>query len=165
VIALAAALLAAGGLNLRDVQERARANDPRVQQAVAQAQNAQAKHDEVASWFPSVTATGFIGGPTPEHYLKGGAFDPNPSDPSHLKTLGYFDGQLGVVMHADVQVLLPVYTFGKWEAGKGASRALVGAMEALLQRARDQAAFDAARTGATRPRATRATPCRRCATA
>jgi outer membrane protein TolC len=146
VIALAAALLAAGGLNLREVQERARASDPRVQQAIAQVQNAQAKHDEVlVSWFPSITATGYIGGPTPEHYLHGGAYDPNPSDPSHLKTLDFFGGQLGVVMHADVQVLLPIYSFGKWEAGKGATRHLVGAMEALLHRARNQAAYDAAR--------------------
>jgi len=146
VIALAAALLAAGGLTLRDVQERARANDPRVEQAIAQVQNAQAKRDEIAvAWFPSITATSFIGGPTPEHYLKGGAYDPNPSDPSHLKTLGYFDGQLGVILHADVQVLFPIYSFGKWEAGKGATRHLVGAMEALLRRSRDQAAYDAAR--------------------
>lgn len=146
MIALAAALLAAGGLSLRDVQERARASDPRVQQVVAQLQNAQAKREEVGyAWFPSITATGYVGGPTPEHYLKGGEYDPNPSDPTHLKNLDFFGGQLGVLMHADLEVLLPIYSFGKWEAGKGATRHLVGATEALVQRARDQAAFDAAR--------------------
>ena len=143
---IALALLLSSGLALRDVQERARQTDPRVQQAAAQLQNAQAKREEVQlAWFPSIEATGYLAGPTPEHYLKGGAYDVNPADPSHLKTLDYFGGQLGVQLHADVQVVLPLYSFGKWDAGKGATLHLVGAHEALLQRARDQAAFDAAR--------------------
>lgn len=143
---IALALLLGAGLTLRDVQERARQTDPRVQQAAAQLQNAQAKRDEVqVSWFPTIEATGYAAGPTPEHYLKGGATDPNPADPSHLKTLDYFGGQMGVQLHADVQAVLPLYTFGKWAAGKSATGHLVGATEALLQRARDQAAFDAAR--------------------
>ena len=88
---IALALLVSAGLGLRDVQERARAFDPRVQQAAAQVQNAQAKREEVlVSWFPSIEATGYLAGPTPEHYLKGGAYDSNPSDPSHLHTLDYF---------------------------------------------------------------------------
>jgi len=109
-------------------------------------QNAQAKHEEVlVSWFPSIAATGYLAGPTPEHYLKGGAFDANPSDPSHLRTLDYFGGQLGVQLHADVQVVQPLYSFGKFAAGKGATQHLVSATEALLARARDQASYDAAR--------------------
>jgi len=143
---IALALLVSAGLGLRDVQERARVTDPRVQQAAAQLQNAQAKREEVlVSWFPSITATGYVAGPTPEHYLQGGALDPNPSDPTHLRTRDYFGGQLGVQLHADVQVLLPVYSFGKLEAGKGATQHLVSATEALLARARDQASYDAAR--------------------
>lgn len=143
---IALALLLSAGLGLREVQERARAFDPRVQQAAAQLQNAQAKRDEVlVSWFPSIEATGYVAGPTPEHYLKGGAYDSNPSDPSHLKTLDYFGGQLGVQLHADVQVVQPLYSFGKFAAGKSATEHLVGAHEALLARARDQAAYDAAR--------------------
>ena len=139
-------LLLAAGLSLRDVQERARANDPRVQQAIAQLQNAQAKRDEAhAQWFPTIEATGYVAGPTPEHYLKGGANDPAPDDPSHIEHMCSFCGQLGVALHADVQAVLPLYTFGKIDAGKTATNHLVGATEALLQRARDQAAYDAAR--------------------
>jgi outer membrane protein TolC len=48
-------------------------------------------------------------------------------------------------MHAEVQALLPLYTFGKIDAGKSATSHLVGAQEALLQRARDQATYDATR--------------------
>lgn len=139
-------LLLAAGLSLRDVQERARANDPRVQQVAAQLQNAQAKRDEAhAAWFPSIEGTAYAAGPTPEHYLKGGENDPAPDDPSHLEHICSFCGQLGVQVHADVQAILPIYTFGKITAGKAAGDHLVGATEALLQRARDQAAFDAAR--------------------
>jgi outer membrane protein TolC len=145
VIALSAALLLSSGLMLRDVQERARQTDPRVQQAAAQLQNAQAKRDEIGVWFPVITATTYIAGPTAEHYLKGGAYDNNPTDPSHIKSLEFFGGQVGAQLHADVEMLVPLYTFGKWEAGKGATRHLVGASEALLARARDQASYDAAR--------------------
>jgi len=40
---------------------------------------------------------------------------------------------------------MPIWTFGKWTAGKSAAGHLVNASEALLQRARDQAAYDVAR--------------------
>lgn len=143
---IALSLLLSAGLTLRDVQERARQNDPRVQQAIAQLQNAQAKRDEAQlSWFPSIEAIGYVGGPTPEHYLKGGQNDSNPADPSHLEHLCTFCGQLGVQAHAEVQAILPLYTFGKLSSGKSAAAHLVGATEALLSRARDQAAYDAAR--------------------
>ena len=97
------------------------------------------------SWFPTIEATGWVAGPTPEHYLNGGMNDPAPDDPSHIKNICSFCGQLGAQFHADVQAVLPIWTFGKWSAGKGATGHLVGAQQALLQRARDQAAFDAAR--------------------
>ena len=140
------AVLVAGPLTLREVQERARQTDPRVQQAMAQLQNAQAKRDEVQlAWFPQIEATAYAAGPTSEHFLKGGSSDPNPADPSHLKNLGTFDGQMGVQLHADAQAILPLYTFGKLSSGRTAASHLVGAQEALLARARDQAAFDAAR--------------------
>ncbi|MFN2547744.1 MAG: TolC family protein [Myxococcales bacterium] len=140
------ALLLSAGLSLRDVQERARTNDPRVQQAIAQLQNAQGKRDEAhAMWFPQIESTGYVGGPTPEHYLKGGSNDPDPTGPFETLHRCTFCGQLGVVLHADVQAILPLWTFGKIDAGKSATAHLVGATEALLQRARDQASYDAAR--------------------
>ncbi|TMA24313.1 MAG: hypothetical protein E6J88_11195, partial [Deltaproteobacteria bacterium] len=136
------ALLLAAGLSLRDVQDRARTNDPRVQQAIAQLQNAQAKREEVQyAWFPSIETTAYVAGPTPEHYLHDGAYAKNPTDPSAVKTLDFFGGQMGAQLHADLQVILPLYSFGKWAAGKGATQHLVGAQEALLSRARDQASF------------------------
>jgi multidrug efflux system outer membrane protein len=139
-------ILLAAGLSLRDVQERARQSDPRVQQVAAQLENAHGKQDEAnAMWFPQISAQGYIGGPTPERYLRGGANDPNPSDPSHLLHNCAFCGQLGVELHAEIQVLLPLFTFGKIDSGKTAAKHLVGAQEALLARARDQATYDAAR--------------------
>src|SRR5467141_104429 len=137
------------GLTLRDLQERARKNDPRAMQAVAQLESAQGKHDE-ASWafFPNFQTTGYVGGPTQEHRLLGGDRDSNPSDPTHLtpgSTGGWFHGTQGVQAHVDVQVTLPLWTFGKINAGKAAIGHLVKTTEALLQRARDQAAYDVAR--------------------
>ena len=138
------------GLTLRELQERARKNDPRAMQAVAQLENVQGKRDE-AHWafFPSFNTVGYIAGPTQEHRLLGGDTDSNPTDPSHLTPgsigTGWFHGEQGVVGHLEVQAMLPIWTFGKLTAGKKALSHLVGATEALLQRARDQSAFDVAR--------------------
>jgi outer membrane protein TolC len=137
------------GLTLRDLQERARKNDPRAMQAVAQLENAQGKHDEASwAWFPNFQTTAYVGGPTQEHRLLGGDRDSNPSDPTHLtpgSIGGWFHGTQGVQAHVDVQVTLPLWTFGKINAGKAAIGHLVRATEAMLQRARDQAAYDVAR--------------------
>ena len=137
------------GLTLRDLQERARRNDPRAQQAVAQLENARGKRDE-AKWafFPNFQTLAYVAGPTQEHRLRGGDEDPNPTSPLSLtdgSKGGWFHGEQGISAHAEVQAILPVWTFGKLTAGKSAAAHLVGATEALLQRARDQAAFDVAR--------------------
>src|SRR5947208_67942 len=78
------------GLTLRELQERARKNDPRAMQVAAQLENAQGKRDE-ANWsfFPNFATTGYIAGPTQEHrLLSGPGFDsnhnPNPTDPTQL---------------------------------------------------------------------------------
>jgi len=149
VIALLAALLATGGLTLRELQERARLNDARARQAVAQLENAQGKSDE-ARWafFPDFSTTAYFAGPTPERRLIGGDSDSNPADPTHLTpgTRGdWFKGRLGVTVHAETQIIIPIWTFGKLTAAKSAIDHLVKATDALLQRARDQAAFDTAR--------------------
>jgi outer membrane protein TolC len=137
------------GLGLRDLQARARKNDPRAMQAVAQLQNAQAKRDETGwAFFPSFQTNAFIGGPMPEHRLLGGDSDRNPTDPTHLtpgSRGGWFHGELGAVGHVEMQTSLPLFTFGKLTAGKKAVDHLVNATEAMLQRARDQAAYDVAR--------------------
>jgi outer membrane protein TolC len=138
------------GLGLRELQERARKNDPRAMQAAAQVENARGKHQEAAwAFFPNFQSTAYIAGPTPERRLKGGDYDPEPGNPGHLTpgTLGdaWFRGNLGITAHLDVQTVFPIWTFGKLTAGKAAVEHLVKATEALLQRARDQAAFDVAR--------------------
>jgi multidrug efflux system outer membrane protein len=137
-------------LTLHDVQDRARHNDPRAQQAIAQLENAQGKKSEADwSWFPNFSTTAYVAGPTPEHRLIGGDADPHPADPGDLTpgsaAPGILHGQLGAVLHVDVQALLPLWTFGKLSAGKEAGAHYVNVTEGLLQRARDQAAFDAAR--------------------
>ena len=137
------------GLGLRELQERARKNDPRTMQVAAQLENARGKRDE-ASWtfFPAFQSIAYVAGPTPQRRLIGGDSDPNPTDPSRLKPGsfgGIFHGDQGITAHVDVQTVIPIYTFGKWTAGKSAAGHLVNANEALLQRARDQAAFDVAR--------------------
>src|ERR1700737_1272630 len=72
------------GLTLRDLQERARKNDPRAMQAVAQLENAQGKHDEASwAWFPNFQTTAYVGGPTQEHRLLGADLHSNPSDRPH----------------------------------------------------------------------------------
>src|SRR5207248_1810655 len=146
--ALLCFLLAAGGLDVRELQERARQNDPRAQQAVAQLQNAQGKRDEAAwAWFPKFETLGYVAGPTPERRLNGGDSDLNPASPGDLtpgSVGGWFHGEQGITAHAEVQAILPIWTFGKLSAGKSAGEHLVKANEALLQRARDQAAFDMA---------------------
>jgi multidrug efflux system outer membrane protein len=146
---IAIAIVLAAPLTLRDLQDRARHNDPRAQQVAAQLENAQGKSDEANwLWFPNFATTAYVAGPTPEHRLIGGDNDPAPGDPSHL-TPGsrgsWWDGQLGVVAHVDVQGVLPLWTFGKLSSGKDAGRHYVAVQEALLQRARDQSAFDCAR--------------------
>src|SRR6266478_247871 len=137
------------GLGLRELQERARKNDPRAMQVAAQLENARGKREE-ASWvfFPAFQSTAYVAGPTPQRRLLGGDLDPNATDPTHLKPGsqgGIFHGDQGVTAHVDVQAVIPIYTFGKWTAGKSAAGHLVNANEALLQRARDQAAYDVAR--------------------
>ena len=153
MLALLLALLAqpapTKGLGLRDLQDRARKNDPRALQAAAQVESARAKRDETGwAFFPTFQTNAFVGGPMPERRLKGGDNDPNPVDPTHLTPGtfgGWFHGELGVVGHIQMETSLPIFTFGKLTAGRKAVGHLVNASEAMLQRARDQAAFDVAR--------------------
>jgi multidrug efflux system outer membrane protein len=128
------ALLCAQALSLKDLQERARRNDPRAQQAVAQLENATAKRDEAhAMNFPQIDYTAYVGGPSPQHLLR---------DPADINSVRDGWTPLGAVFHGDIQAVLPLYTFGKLSAGKSATDHLVLATSALLQRARDQAVFD-----------------------
>src|SRR5438309_5114221 len=113
--AILLALLAANGLTLRELQERARNNDPRARQAAAQLEGAQGKRDEAQwAWFPNFETLAYIAGPTPERRL------PASGDLS-TATQGPLDRKLGVTGHVEVQAILPVWTFGKLTAGKDAT--------------------------------------------
>src|SRR6266481_3294198 len=153
MLALLLALLAqpapTKGLGLRDLQDRARKNDPRALQAAAQVESARAKRDETGwAFFPTFQTNAFVGGPMPERRLKGGDNDPQPTNPADLTPGSFgswFHGELGVVGHVQMETSVPIFTFGKLTAGRKALGHLVNATEAMLQRARDQAAYDVAR--------------------
>src|SRR5918911_5225397 len=95
LVCLIAQAAAPKALGLRELQDRARKNDPRAMQAAAQVENARGKLDE-ARWafFPNVQTTGYVAGPTPERRLVGGDTDPNPTNPGDLtpwsRTGGWF---------------------------------------------------------------------------
>ncbi|TMB33825.1 MAG: TolC family protein [Deltaproteobacteria bacterium] len=147
MVLLVAQAAAPRGLTLRELQERARKNDPRAMQAVAQLENARGKRDEAAwAFFPNFQTTAYVAGPTPERRLARDS--DNATDPGNLtpgSTGGWFHGEQGITAHAEVQAILPLWTFGKWTAGKSAAGHLVNANEALVQRARDQSVYDVAR--------------------
>jgi len=129
-------------LTLPQLQELARRNDPRAWIARAQVDGARAKRDEVHSIFPSLQVTLGLAGPTPEAKL-----NHDPGHPTSLLDVSpgshcSYCATLGIGVGASLSMTLPVYTFGKFAAGKSATDHLVGAMTALLQRASDQATFD-----------------------
>jgi outer membrane protein TolC len=133
-------------LTLPQLQELARKNDPRTGIARAQMDGARAKRDEVHSIFPSLQVTLGLAGPTPEARLN---HDPG-GHPSSLLDVSpgshcSYCATLGIGFGASLSMTLPIYTFGKFTAGKSATDHLVGAMTALLQRASDQATFDVTR--------------------
>ena len=138
---------ATGPLTLPQLQELARQNDPRTAMARAQVDNAQGKRDEVRwALFPKLETQVAIAGPTPEARF-------NKAPPDHPTSLldvtsgskCWFCGDLGIGIGGSVNLVLPLYTLGKYSAGKAATDHLVGAMSALLQRAYDQATFDVTR--------------------
>jgi outer membrane protein TolC len=130
-------------LKLRDLIERARRVDPRTLQATAQLERAQGRQGEVWwSWFPTFETTIGVGGPTPEARLASGNSGPlEDLTPGTLR--GW--GQLGVAIKASTQAILPLYTFGKYDAGTSAAAHAVKAQEHLLARVRDQSTFDVVR--------------------
>lgn len=136
-----------GALTLPQLQQLARQNDPRTAMARAQVDNAQGKHDEVRwALFPKFETQLAVAGPTPEaRFNKGPPDHPNSLADVTEGSKCWFCGQLGIGLGATVNMVLPIYTFGKYSSGKEATEHLVGAMSALLQRAYDQATFDVTR--------------------
>jgi outer membrane protein TolC len=146
-LAFAQAQQAGGPLTLPQLQELARQNDPRTAMARAQVDNAQGKRDEVRwALFPKFETQIGLAGPTPEARFNKGP----PDHPTSLLDVTpgsqcWFCGELGIGVNATVNLVLPLYSFGKYTAGKAATDHLFGAVSALLKRAYDQATFDVTR--------------------
>ena len=133
-------------LTLDQLQELARQNDPRTAIARAQLDNAQGKRDELSwAFFPNFETRVSVAGPTPE-----ARFNRAPGHPTSLTDVTpgskcWFCGNLGIGIGVTTTAVLPIYSFGKFTAGKTAAAHLVGATSALLQRAYAEATFDVTR--------------------
>lgn len=121
---LVAAAPAPGGqverVDLASLMKRAK-HSPRVKEARATAKSAEARRKEVArSWWPSIEITAF-GGPTDVDF-SGGFY------------------------RVDARVVMPLYTFGKLDAGKRASSAAANAYEAQAEASANDVTVDCARS-------------------
>jgi outer membrane protein, multidrug efflux system len=133
-------------LTLDQLQELARQNDPRTAMARAQLDNAQDKRDEVFwSFFPNFETRLSVAGPTPEAQFNKGSGHPTSLLDVTTGSRCWFCGDLGIGVGVTTTAVLPLYSFGKFGAGRTAAGHLVGASSALLQRAYDEATFDVTR--------------------
>lgn len=129
-------------LTLRQLVERARRTDARVEEAEAELRRLQALQRQAHwAWFPKFETVVGVGGPTPE--ARNDGLGGPPTTEATLEGDWNF-GQLGVTFRAEINALLPLYTFGKLSALEkaGDQGPIIGA--ALRERARDEAGFQAA---------------------
>nr|WP_309242960.1 TolC family protein [Hyalangium versicolor] len=129
-------------LTLAQLVERARRSDARVEEAEAELHRLQALQRQAHwAWFPKFETVVGFGGPTPEAHNDG--LGGPPTTEATLEGDWNF-GTLGVTFRAEVNALLPIYTFGKLSAlaKAGDQGPIIGA--ALRERARDEAGFQAA---------------------
>jgi outer membrane protein TolC len=132
----------AGALTLEQLVARARAGDARVAEAEAELKRFQALEQQARwAWFPKFETTVGVGGPIPE--ARNDALGGPPTTEASLEGDLNF-GKVGVTFFADVNAVLPLYTFGKLTALREAGERgpIVGG--ALRERARDEAGFQAA---------------------
>ncbi|MBZ4422062.1 TolC family protein [Myxococcus sp. RHSTA-1-4] len=127
-------------LTLAQLIERARTTDSRVEEATAELRKFQALYQQAKwAWFPRFEVTVGLGGPVPEaRYDANGVL-------TEASREGDFDfGRVGVTVFSTGNAVLPLYTFGKLTALEkaGAQGPIVG--EALRERARNEAGFQAA---------------------
>lgn len=129
-------------LTLEQLVERARKTDARVAEAEAELSRLRALQQQANwAWFPKFETTAGIGGPTPE--MRNDALGGPPTTEASFE--GDFNfGRVGVTVFLETTAVLPLYTFGKLSALKeaGAKGPIIG--EALRERARDEAGFQAA---------------------
>jgi multidrug efflux system outer membrane protein len=131
-----------GPLTLAQLVERARATDSRVEEATAELRKFQALYQQAKwAWFPKFEITVGLGGPVPE--ARNDGLGGPPTTEASLEGDFKF-GRVGVTAFSTGNAVLPIYTFGKLTAlEKAGSRGpVVG--EALRERARAEAGFQAA---------------------
>lgn len=137
---VAAAMEPAGPrLDLPTLLERA-ASHASVAVARASAGQAHARADEVRHlWLPRIELT-TLGGPTPTIHCSPSAAQCTSTDPEVLRP-----GFAGTFWRVEAKVEMPVYTFGKLDAGKLASEAAARASDALVEQTQHDVVVDAAR--------------------
>ena len=129
-------------LTLEELVARARQSDARVEEAEAELRRLQALQRQAHwAWFPKFETVVGFGGPLPE--ARNDGLGGPPTTEATLQGDWNF-GQLGVTVRAEVNALLPLYTFGKLTALEkaGDQGPIIGA--ALRERARAEAGFQAA---------------------
>lgn len=129
-------------LTLEDLVARARRTDARVEEAEAELRRLRALQEQAHSvWFPKIETVVGFGGPVPE--ARNDGLGGPPTTQASLEGDWNF-GELGVTLRADVNALMPLYTFGKIAALEkaGDQGPIIGA--ALRERSRDEAGFQAA---------------------
>ena len=139
VAAAAAAPASADGprLTLAELTARAQAG-PRAKMARSESEAARARVSEVGSaLFPRVTATAFAG-PSPKIACADAGCDATDPD-------GFAWSVDGVWTGASLDVVQPVYAYGKAGPARRAARAGVAAMEALEDESAGDVAVEAAR--------------------
>jgi outer membrane protein, multidrug efflux system len=129
-------------LTLEELVARARRSDARVEEAEAELRRLQALQRQAHwAWFPKFETVVGFGGPLPEA-RNDGLGGPPTTEATLQGDLNF--GQLGYTVRAEVNALLPLYTFGKLTAlaKAGDQGPVIGT--ALRERARAEAGFQAA---------------------
>lgn len=141
-VCLSSALSVAEPWTLAKLIERSRSNDGRVKEAESQLRVLRGKYQEARwAWFPRIESTIAVAGPTPEA-RNDGLGGPPLTAATYMYDLNF--GQPGVMLRAEAQGVLPIYTFGKLDALEqlGAKGVEVG--QALQVRAQDEAELQTA---------------------
>jgi outer membrane protein TolC len=129
-------------LTLRQLVERARTQDARVEEAQAELRRLQALLRQARwAWFPKFETLVGAGGPLPEA-RNDGLGGPPTTEASLEGDLKF--GRLGVTAFVESNAVLPLYTFGKLKALEKAAEQGPVIGKALKERAQDEAGFQAA---------------------
>lgn len=137
-----APLAAAEPLTLTQLIELARMKDGRVKSAESELRVLRGKYQEARwAWFPRIESTFAVAGPTPEA-RNDGLGGPPTTAATYMYDLDF--GQPGVMLRAEAQGVLPIYTFGKLDALEALGAKGVEVGQALQVRAQDEAELQVA---------------------